>query len=105
MWQKMRGNPNRVRIDPTTPPEQHISWRTREEAWAEFARRIEAMPWGPMRKEAHLATARIEFERNDPPWCWEEYLPEEAQRPEREPVARVRAAYERLRPELSGLTI
>jgi len=101
----MRSNPNRMRINLTTPPEPYIPWRTREEAWAECVQRIEAMSWGPMRKEAQLVAARIEFERNDPPWCWEEYLPEEVQRPEREPVARVRAVYERLRPELGGLTI
>ena len=101
----MRVNPNKMRVNPTTPPGPYIPWRTREEAWEEFAGRIEAMPWGPMRKKAQLVAARIEFERNDPPWCWEEYLPEEAQSPEREPLAQMREAYERLLPEFGRLTI
>ena len=48
------------------------AWRTAEEAWAEFVRKAEGAGGSPW----WIAQCRIAFETNQPPWCWEEYLPE-----------------------------
>jgi hypothetical protein len=46
--------------------------RTKAQAWADYERLAADRGWHPL----VIERARIAFENDDPPWCWEEYLEE-----------------------------
>jgi hypothetical protein len=89
-------------INPTTVAEIEEARkppRTRAQAWEDW------LQWAQERGERPIAIerARIACENNEPPWCWEEYLPCEELPPAS--VAAVKGAIEGLIADAGGKPI
>jgi hypothetical protein len=97
-----------MRCAPDTPPPP-VTWEDREAAWRAHVQWVEAQAKEPGKGFllVMLERQRLDFEAGRFPWGSDD--PDEAVEAqpgtEREPLAKMRQAYEKLRPEISALTI